>query len=257
VNRPENRKGFGQHLLNGYGLLWARWAAPAWAWTTQGTKRGDTTIRRGILAAGALLLATLVRSSWPLLIGLALAVTIAALRTATKAARKPAAPAADEGPAANVQEDVDEQLPDVPPALFLTTVHEVIGTARGVHLATLARALSGKYGGAWEIADVRALCEAAGQPTRPTVRAPGAGPTVGIHRADLLPLPHDRGQGPAVGVVVAGQTATTGATTSGPTTAATATVSVIGDERIAIAPDPDNPHRHTVTVTPITRRRRA
>jgi hypothetical protein len=248
--------GYGQHLLDGLGILWSRWAGPIRKWRTGGTRPGDTTVRTVLLAGIALGAAGVLRSSWRLLLAVALVLAVVALRTATKA-RKPAPPkqAADvaEQPPAD---DDSEQLPEVTPAAFLALVHTVIGTARGVHLVTLANALSARLGGAWEVADVRRLCQAAGQPTRPVVRAPGRGPTVGIHREDLQPLPQHPGQGLGGAVVVAGQDATTRPTTAPATTPTTPAVATIGGVRIATTPDPDNPHRHAVTVTELRRTRR-
>jgi hypothetical protein len=250
------RHGFGQHLLDGLGILWSRWAGPVAKWRAAGTRKGDAAVRTVVLGLLGLIVLHVLRASGVLLLAVALLLIIWALRTATKA-REPAAdkPAAEE--AAEAAEEAAEQLlPAVTPAEFLGLVHEVIGTARGVHLATLARALTARLGGGWEIADVRRLCEAAGQPTRPSVRAPGAGPTVGIHRDDLQPLPQASAQGPAVAVVVAGQNAATGATTAAATTATTPSVATIGGVRIITTPDPDNPHRHAVQTIELPRKRR-
>jgi hypothetical protein len=247
------RHGYGQHLLDGLGILWTRWTGGIWTWRTAGKRPGDTSIRTTLLVGIALGAAGLLHSSWKLLLAVALVLVFVALRAATKAHRPtlPTSPAvaAEQPPA----DDDSEQLPEVTPAAFVSLVHSVIGTARGVHLRTLAAALTHRYGGAWEIADVRRLCEAAGVPVTPTVRAPGGKPTVGVYRADLQPLPHTPDQGPAVAVVAAGQDATTGPTTGPATTPAVAT---IGGLRVITTPDPVNPHRHAVTVTELRRTRR-
>jgi hypothetical protein len=250
------RAGLGEHLVLGLGLLWKRWAVPLGRWRTSGTRPGDRAIRTTCLvfAGGAVL--GILHAAWQLLMVAALAVIVAALRTATRHVngQPPAAPVNLAQPPA--EDDDQEQPADPAPHEFLTLLHRVIGTAGGVHLRTLAAALTEQYGGAWEIADVRRLCEAAGQPTRPTVRAPGGGPTVGVYREDLLPLPQPPAPAPGTPVVVAGQPTTTGPTTAAPTTPTTPITTVIGGVRVTTTADPGNPHRHTVRVSDAARRRR-
>lgn len=268
--RSRPRHGFGAHLLLGLGLLRERWLGPLGRWRTAGTRRGDHAIRTTILLGAAALVVMLLCAAWPLLLAAALTVTVLALRAATRhvtTQRSTAPPTSPGGPgeaapgapaqtsADAPEDDGQEQLADPTPEMFLALLHRVIGTAGGVHLRTLAAALTQQYGGTWTIPDVRRLAEAAGQPTRPAVRAPGAGPTVGIHRDDLLPLPRPTAPAPGCPVVVAGQPTTTPATTGGGTTPATPTTTVVGEQRITIAPDPDHPTRHTVRVAPARRRR--
>jgi hypothetical protein len=252
VNRPV-RPGYGPHLLHGLRLLRARWWRPLAAWRTAGTRRGDTAIRTGLLGIAGAAAADLVHASWLVLVAAALLLAVLALRAATKEPPAKAAP----GPATAATEDDDQEQPaDPTPDQFLALVHRVIGTAGGVHLRTLAAALAKEHGGAWEVADVRRLCQAAGQPTRPTVRAPGAGPTVGVHREDLLPLPQPSAPAPAGPVVVAGQPATTPPTTGDATTPPSPATTTFGGLRITTTPDPANPHRHAVRVVDAVRRRR-
>jgi hypothetical protein len=250
------RAGLGEHLVLGLGLLWKRWAVPLGRWRTGGTRPGDRAIRTACLAGAGLAVIGVLHAAWPLLFAAAFAVVAAALRAATRHVTERPAEAAADVPLPAAQDVDQEQSADPTPDQFLGLLHRVIGTAGGVHLRTLAAALTEQYGGTWEIAEVRRLCEAAGQATRPVVRAPGAGPTVGIHREDLLPLPQPPAPAPGGTVVVAGQPTTTGPTTAAPTTPTTPITTVIGGVRVTTAADPGNPHRHTVRVTDTARRRR-
>jgi hypothetical protein len=104
-------------------------------------------------------------------------------------------------PAAEVEEDID----GMGPAEFLELLHD-LSAGRNLHLSAVREQLVEETGRDWTAQDVTALCRAAGVPTRPGVRVPGADPavTTGIHRVDLPPLPHPT-SGTPVGVVGAGQ----------------------------------------------------
>lgn len=233
-----------RHLTTGLRLLGERW----WPrkWLAAGENWLDTGLRWAMVVGGGWALWRLVSASWKALGVVVLVVVVKALRAATKAAKAPPRKAAA-GPE------------PVSPEAFLTLLWRTLGDAKGVHLRTLAAALAVEYGGGWEVADVRALCEAAGVTVTPTVRAPGGGPTVGVYRADVPPLPRpfpEERTPPSGGVVVAGQTATTAATTVAPTTPTTPTVTTHGGVRVVVADDPDNPARAHVKVVQAARKGR-
>ncbi|WP_435173272.1 hypothetical protein [Actinacidiphila sp. bgisy145] len=97
----------------------------------------------------------------------------------------------------------DEQLLDVD--AFTELVLDVACGAN-VHLRTIRMRLIEETERPWADHEVTALCRAAGIPTRPGVRVPGAQPavTTGIHHTDLPPLP-DPSPGAPVDGVAAGQ----------------------------------------------------
>jgi hypothetical protein len=106
-------------------------------------------------------------------------------------------------PVDGVEEDTD----GLTPGEFLGLLHD-LSAGRNLHLSTVRQQLVEETGRDWTAQDVTALCRAAGVPTRPGVRVPGADPvvTTGIHRLDLPPLPHPTSETP-VGVVGAGHDA--------------------------------------------------
>lgn len=103
--------------------------------------------------------------------------------------------------------EVDEGIDGMGPGEFLELLHD-LSAGRNLHLSAVREQLVEETGRDWNAQDVTALCRAAGVPTRPGVRVPGADPvvTTGIHRADLPPLPHPSSGAP-VGVVGPGQDA--------------------------------------------------
>lgn len=243
------------HLVRGLQILGERWWSGPWVAAADSVT--DRRVRRGLLLVMAAAAYRMLLLSWWLLGGTLLIVCIRALRAATKEAlgepEKTAAPPA-EAPA----EAAGTDRPDVDQGVFLQLLHDVLGTATGVHLRTLAAALTARTGTAWEVADVRRLCEGSGVPVRPTVRAPGGGPTVGVHRDDLGALPQPLPEGAPVAAVAdyaAGQNGTTPATTPAPTTPTTPTVTVHRGVRIVTRDDPDNPARAHVTVIDPTRKK--
>ncbi|WP_405459746.1 hypothetical protein OG786_21035 [Streptomyces sp. NBC_00101] len=63
---------------------------------------------------------------------------------------------------------------------------ELAGDHKGVHLAQVAAQLTKETEGrSWKTKDVKAILEAAGIPTRHSVRVPGRGVAVGVHRQDI------------------------------------------------------------------------
>jgi hypothetical protein len=247
--------GYGQHLLAGLEILRARWVSRPVGWVKKGATDGARIGRGVALAAAAWAVVRVVVSSWKVLVVVVLVVVVLALRAATKAAKGELP-----GPAGATAPPPAGGLPDVSADQFMGLLRDVLGVAAGVHLRTLATALSARTGVVWEVADVRRLCAAHRVPVRPTVRAPGGGPTVGVHRDDLPLLPGPSpapAPAPAGGVVAAGQAGTTAATTPAATTPATPTSTVHGGLRIVAVDDPDNPARTHVRVIDGARRKRA
>lgn len=245
------------HLVRGLLILGERWWSGPWIAEAKGAP--EMWVRRGLKALLTVGVFRVACAAWWLALAVLLAVVVKALRAATKDALGVPEKAAA-APAGAPAETTAGDLPEVPPQEFLELLYDTLGTARGVHLATLANALVHRVGGAWEVADVRALCEASGVPVRPTVRAPGRGPTVGVHRDDLKPLPQPLPEGAPVAAVAdytAGQNGTTPATTAAPTTPTTPTRRRVGDQLIVATDDPDNPARTHVQVIDIARRKRA
>lgn len=143
-----------------------------------------------------------------------------------KAATQPAAP----GTKARADLTRDETI---------ERLHRLLGEKGGVHLARLAEDLG------CGIPQVRALLARHTIRVRPVVRAPGRGPTVGVHRTDIPPLPQPLSEGAAadgVGVVPAGH--------PGTTTTTTPPSEPREGERPVLVPDPDNPHETHVIYLP-------
>jgi hypothetical protein len=242
------------HLARGLAILGERWWSGPWIAEAEGPV--DLWARRGLRAVLTIVVFRVACASRWLFAAAVLMVIVRALRVATKAAKEqpkktPGAPTEEH------QEDAGSGLPEVSPQEFLELLYDAMGTARGVHLRTLAAALIHRVGGAWDIADVRRLCAAARVPVTPTVRAPGGKPTVGVYRADLPPLPDPSPAAavvPEVGVVVAGQPGTTPPTTPAPTTPTTPTVTTQRGVHVIARDDPDNPARTHVTVVSTNRK---
>lgn len=255
------RHGYGSHLLAGLRILGKRWAAGPRKWVSEAKGTGDTAVRWVLLGGGGYVLFRLLTSSWALLGVTVLIVVLLALRTATKAVAGTPAKAAEESSAGSreqSEEPSSDALPEVSRDAFLALVLDVLGTARAVHLATLATALVHRAGGAWEVVDVRALCGVHGIGVRPKVRDLGGDRvSAGIHRDDLpspVPLTDD-----IVRLAVADYAAGQGGNATGLqpdyATPPTPTDRRVGDLRIVAQDDPGNPARTTVTVIDRTRKR--
>lgn len=244
------------HLAKGLRLLGERWLEGPRRWIAAGENPFDTAVRVALVGGVAYGLWRLLASSWAVLAAAVAVVVLVALRTATKAAKgQPATPpkTAAAPPAAD-----DDALPPVTADQFVTLARELIGTAPGVHLTTLAAALSGRYGGPWDTPDVRALCGAHSIPVQPSVRDARKRVSTGVRGDDLPALPQPlihNGVAADVDVVVAGQPGTTTPTTAAPTTPATPTVSTHRGLRIVAQDDPNNPARTHVTVLDKTRKK--
>jgi hypothetical protein len=244
------------HLVKGLRLLGERWTTGPRKWISAGENWLDTSVRAGMVGGVGYIAWRLLASSWTVLAVAALVVCVLALRAATKAAKGQQQKAPSAVPVA-----ADEALPNVTKDQFVTLAHELIAGAPGVHLTTLAAALSDRYGGDWDTADVRALCGAYSIPVQPSVRDARKRVSTGVHGADLPPLPQPLPGAPAAGdvaVVAAGHPATTGPTTPpttpAPTTPTTPTVTTHGGVRVIARDDPDNPARTHVTVIDKTRK---
>ncbi|CCB74976.1 MULTISPECIES: hypothetical protein [Streptomycetaceae] len=227
-------------IHDGSGRLATNRARALAAWVRAGETRAHVALRLLVLLAAGYAAVRLIRSR-PALLWLAVpAWCIAAARAARP--RHPAAPAeAAPGPA-----DGDE-AGGISPEQFLALLRAALGPHRGVHLVSLVERLAEEYPqGRWTIPRVRALCAAAGVPVRPTVRAPGRGPTVGVHRDDV-PLPSPAGTAGPDEAVVAGQPPATSVATASTTALATVRRGP-GGARIVITDDPGNPRRAHVRV---------
>ncbi|BBB01093.1 hypothetical protein RVR_8346 [Actinacidiphila reveromycinica] len=249
---------YSRHLAAGLRLLGERWFDRPRRWILAGENPLDTAIRAVMIGVPGYVLWGVVSSSWKTLIATVVIVCLIALRAATKAAKSPPKKAPTT-PVEGAPEETRDGLPEVSPSEFLGLLYDVLGVAKGVHLRTLAAALTTRHGGAWEIADVRRLCEAAEVAVTPTVRAPGGKPTVGVYRADLPPLPQPLSEGAVVDSESRPRPATTSPTTTpttgAPTTRTTPTVTEHGGLRIVAQGDPDNPARTHVTVLDPRRKR--
>jgi len=250
---------YSRHLVKGLRILGERWFERPRRWILAGKDGMDKTIRAALIGATGYGLWRLVSSSWKVLAVAVAIVCLMALRAATKAVKDSPVKTV-EAPGEEPQAPLDDGLPEVSPSQFLALLYDVLGAAKGVHLRTLSAALTIRYGGAWEIADVRRLCEAAEVAVTPTVRAPGGKPTVGVYRADLPPLPRPLPEGAVVGgesgVRPATTFSTTPPTTAAPTTATTPTETRHGGLRVIATDDPDNPARTHVRVIDTARNRK-
>lgn len=243
------------HLVKGLRILGERWSAGPRAWIAAAEDGIDAIIRWVMVGGAGYLLWRLVSTSWKSVALVVLIVIIKALRAATKAA-KGELHKSSPVPTGEPTKEPGERLPQVPKEEFLTLVRDVLGTAKGVHLATLTTALGVRFGGDWEIDDVRALCGAAGVRVRPGVRNLGSNRvSPGVHRDDVKPLPQPLSEGAQKGpdsVVDAGQPPELRAST---TAAPTPTYAQVGDLRITSTPDAVNPHRTHITVIDPTRKK--
>ncbi|MFE7361483.1 hypothetical protein [[Kitasatospora] papulosa] len=85
-----------------------------------------------------------------------------------------------------VQPAQGEKEPDLHPEDLADLLWELAGERKGVHLSQISAQLSKETPGrTWSTKDVKALLEAAGIPTRHSVRVAGRGVAVGVHRQDI------------------------------------------------------------------------
>jgi hypothetical protein len=228
-----------------------------WKWIWEGENWLVVGLRAAAVGGPAYIGWRIVSTSWKLLGIAVLVVIVKALRAATKAVKggeKPAPKAVAEVP----EKAPETGLPEVPREAFLALIRDVLGKAPGVHLATLATALVHRAGGAWEVADIRALCTTHGIGVRPKVRdLGGERVSAGIHRDDL-PSPEPLPEGVRVAAVAdyaAGQGGNATELRPDYATAPAPTDRRVGELRIVAVDDPDNPARTHVTVLDAHRKR--
>ncbi|MEV5289935.1 hypothetical protein AB0K64_01685 [Streptomyces sp. NPDC053741] len=142
-----------------------------------------------------------------------------------------------------VQPAQGEKEPDLHPEDVADLLWELAGERKGVHLSQIAAQLSKETPGrTWSTKDVKALLEAAGIPTRHSVRVPGLGVAVGVHRQDFPGSPSPTALHPSRGGVDPQVNPAT----------ATATAPYrreLGEGRSALfTPDPQQPNRTHVEV---------
>lgn len=235
-------------LWNGSTLLVSRWTERITGWCRRAKTPAGRVVRLGVallLAWIAVRAATRFARGHPWRIAFLAAWWCWAALRAHRGGGRPVAPTA----AAAVPEGPDEHRIEVSPEQFLRLAREAIGDARGVHLVSLVERLTEVHPDQpWDIPAVRDLAAAAGVPVRPVVRAPGRGPTVGIHRDDL-PASSASPSAPPTAVVGATtpqvSTATTGPTTP-PTTAPTTPAAPGAEQGFVVEDDPTNGRRALV-----------
>ncbi|MFD8072175.1 hypothetical protein ACFV3E_05930 [Streptomyces sp. NPDC059718] len=84
------------------------------------------------------------------------------------------------------QGEQQEGAPDLHPDDLVELLWELTGDRKGVHLSAVAAQLQKEIPErSWTVADVKALLKAAAVPTRHSVRVPGVGVAVGVHRKDI------------------------------------------------------------------------
>ncbi|GDY74092.1 hypothetical protein AQJ43_23670 [Streptomyces avermitilis] len=141
------------------------------------------------------------------------------------------------------QEKSEAKEPDLHPDDLADLLWELAGDRKGVHLSQVAQQLTKETPGrTWSVKDVRRLMEAAGIPTRHSVRVQGIGVAVGVHRQDIPGSPSPAPVSPSPqGVEPQVNPATA--------TATTPYVRDLGGGATAtFTPDPQQPNRTHVTV---------
>jgi hypothetical protein len=184
-----------ERLAKGSGLLARRIATGIGAWLKAGETASDFVVRLVFLGIPVVLVWGLLSISVAFMWVLAALWIVAAWRAVAQPA-KGAKGGKDDG---LHPDDVAELL------------HELMGESN-VHLSRIRKQLVQETGRRWSDADVRKLLKTAGIQTRHSVRVPGQGVAVGVHRADMpSPSPTAFRSRPR-GAEEAGQTATATAT---------------------------------------------
>lgn len=171
-----------ERLSRGSTLVWQRRTAGLARWVRRG-RRDDLTglaaalgpiVRVAVLGLAAWIAYRFVRTV-PVLLGVLTALWCAA---AWRAGRPLAEPAVEDDPA------------PLDPEAVRTLLLDLMGDAPAVHLKTVLAHLQQRgHGEGWTVGDLRARLEALSIPVRLKVKAPGGGPTRGVHRDDLAPAP--------------------------------------------------------------------
>ncbi|MFE7029465.1 hypothetical protein ACFU9Y_04080 [Streptomyces sp. NPDC057621] len=195
-------------------------------WLKAGEKISDFVIRLAFLGIPVAIVWSLMTASTASMWGFAVLWCVAAWRAARPA-----------------QEKSEGKEPALHPDDIADVLWELTGDHKGVHLAQVAAQLTKEMPGrTWSIKDVRGLLEAAGIPTRHSVRVPGLGVAVGVHRQDIPGSPSPAPVSPSPqGVEPQVNPAT-----------ATATTPYVrdlgGGVTATFTPDPQQPNRTHVSV---------
>ncbi|MFD8075831.1 hypothetical protein ACFV3E_24640 [Streptomyces sp. NPDC059718] len=188
-----------------------RLTAAFWDWVSHGWLT-----RLGGVVLAALFIKGL-SHTWLILGCLAVAWVVAAVALGLAKPSRDTETDGDEDSDSGDQEEGDEEAEDATPAEpeplpDLTRdetaeyLRQLLGPEGGVHLATLARALTKASGGRrWETRDARALVTRVGIRVRDGVRVPGGGVREGVHRADVPPATPPEREGVPESVVAAGE----------------------------------------------------
>ncbi|MEV1096468.1 hypothetical protein AB0I87_13485 [Streptomyces sp. NPDC049952] len=142
------------------------------------------------------------------------------------------------------QGEKGEKTSDFHPEDVRDLLWELAGEHKGVHLASVAAQLTKETPGrSWSTKDVKALLEAAGVPTRHSVRVAGRGVAVGVHRQDIPGSPSPTALDPSRSREEP-QVKPATATATAPYRR------VLGEGRSALfTPDPQQPNRTHVEIT--------
>jgi hypothetical protein len=184
-----------ERLAKGSGLLARRMATGIGAWLKAGESVSDFVVRVIFLGLPVLLVWGLLSVSLAFMWVLAALWIVSAWRAVAQPA-KGAKPGKDDG---FHPDDVAELL------------DELMGESN-IHLSRIRKQLDEETGRRWSDKEVRKLLEAAGIQTRHSVRVPGQGVAVGVHRADMPSPSPTASRQPLRGAEEAGQPATATAT---------------------------------------------
>ncbi|MFD4523273.1 hypothetical protein ACFWP7_04925 [Streptomyces sp. NPDC058470] len=158
-----------ERLAQGSSTLTLSTARGVVEWLKAGEKVSDFVIRLAFLGIPVAIVWSLLTASTASMWGFALLWCVAAWRAARPA-----------------QEKSESKDAGLHPDDLADLLWELAGDHKGVHLAQVAAQLTKETEGrSWSLKDVRKLLEAAGIPTRHSVRVPGLGVAVGVHRQDI------------------------------------------------------------------------
>ncbi|WP_413757191.1 hypothetical protein [Streptomyces sp. MMBL 11-3] len=171
-----------ERLAQGSSALALNTARGVVEWLKAGEKISDFLIRLAFLAVPVVIGWSFLAASTAVMWLFAVVWCVAAWRAARPA-----------------QEKSEGKEPALHPDDLADVLWELTGDRKGVHLAQVAQQLTKETPGrTWSVKDVRKLLEAAGIATRHSVRVPGLGVAVGVHRQDIpgSPSPAPRSPSP-------------------------------------------------------------
>ncbi|MFI1409394.1 hypothetical protein ACH4Y0_05610 [Streptomyces sp. NPDC020707] len=172
---------FVERLAQGSSALTLNTARGIVGWLKAGEKVSDLVTRLVFLAIPVVIGWSLLTASTAVMWGFAALWCVAAWRAARPA-----------------QEKSEGKEPALHPDDLADLLWELIEDRKGVHLAQVAQQLTKETPGrTWSVKGVRQLLEAAGIPTRHSVRVPGLGVAVGVHRQDIPGSPSPAPQSPS------------------------------------------------------------